>query len=332
MAAARTFASRLAVAGPPRAAFDLEDDDLEGEGAPANKPVDLQEEPTVSPGGQRHGTCFALALGKRASDGGQGRGVPIARKPKAVQVGAEQVVDDHGASHKAEVGVEVTGQIGARPTAVRKGAGYGAGRNGVRENAGGLLRRCLEAAGAAAEEAKAWAEQVEAAAWKSSRRSAAAVASAAAGPTKSVCDPKVIDAAGVKTYLGTARRLSSAFKEASVAQPLLQRIRDGTLAPGDIPAIPADDLLPAAKKAKLKDLRTQGVTEQVTGPTTYQFKSETMACQECGKFGSVSWEHKVSMSVSSGKADTWGSSASVDRAERCCARCDLCLAEWLFDL
>jgi len=194
-----------------------------------------------------------------------------------------------------------------------------------------FLTRAFVAAGASSELALSWSAGLEAALW--SKESLPEADSDDEDAEEEEADP-VETATAMRAYRAEARRLAAALKDRLVAEDVLRRLRTGELTPAGLATVPSEELLPAAKRARLMEIRAPTKEEDPSAQSALQFKDEHMACIDCEKTGgNVSWEHVVSVREGHcGKADTWGSSSNSDRIERCRARCASCLAEWLFEL
>eukprot|EP00928_Gymnodinium_smaydae_P037967 TRINITY_DN26292_c0_g1_i1.p1 TRINITY_DN26292_c0_g1~~TRINITY_DN26292_c0_g1_i1.p1 ORF type:complete len:266 (+),score=55.04 TRINITY_DN26292_c0_g1_i1:49-798(+) len=191
---------------------------------------------------------------------------------------------------------------------------------GARAAAAGILRRGLLAAGASDTEAQTWASELEAAAWDATSLedlsgTAAEGASVEAAPRR---------------YRAELRRLGAATKSATVAADLIARLRSGAIDARGVLALPAEELLPEAQRARLKELRTAGPLEELD-VRRYDYEDPSLACAECGRTGCVKYMHLSSSREGYAKAETWGSKENDAKGERCQAQCSECLAEWVFE-
>jgi len=196
-----------------------------------------------------------------------------------------------------------------------------AGGGGQRSTARTLLQRNLVSAGASQEEAASWSLSIESAAWANVEKNFDALGDqdSAEGGLSST----------FRLYRAEVRRMSSALKEASVSEHLLSKFRAGEIQPVSLVAMPAEDLLPADKRARLHELRAPSHEEK---SRSLPFYDRSMTCNECGKAGSVRYCYLPSARDGFTKAETWGSSANEEKGERCQAECSECLARWHFEL
>lgn len=185
----------------------------------------------------------------------------------------------------------------------------------ARESAHALLRRALQAAGASAEESTRWAVGTEDAFW----RNAATVGA----------DTEHEKAASLRLYRAEIRRIGAALKVPAVAVDMLSRLRTGELDPACIATLPPEELLPEAKRQRLLALRSGPPEED--GRVQLPYLDVMALCRECGKAGSVRYGYVATSKEGFAKAEIWGSRENDDRRERCQARCDDCLAVWMFD-
>ncbi|CAK0837577.1 unnamed protein product [Prorocentrum cordatum] len=139
-------------------------------------------------------------------------------------------------------------------------------------------------------------------------------------------------AVALRHYRSEVRRVCGALRDPDVARGLLERLRDGSLSAASIAALPAEQLLPEAKRARLRELRAMPPEESGRERKDLPFEDPTMVCAECGKQGRVRFGYLVSVREGYGKAETWGSKDNEERGERCKAQCGDCLAEWTYDV
>eukprot|EP00929_Paragymnodinium_shiwhaense_P066500 TRINITY_DN33369_c0_g1_i5.p1 TRINITY_DN33369_c0_g1~~TRINITY_DN33369_c0_g1_i5.p1 ORF type:complete len:243 (+),score=55.23 TRINITY_DN33369_c0_g1_i5:78-806(+) len=172
--------------------------------------------------------------------------------------------------------------------------------------AAGVLRRGLVAAGASSSEAQAWSTALEAAA-------------------RSRC-PERAD------YRAEVRRLCAALKDGGSAEGgVVDRLRSGGAQASEvIVALPAEALLPAAKRQRLDELRAGPPQEAAL--QQYLYVDESMVCAECGKAGHVRYDRIGQAKEGFAKAEIWGSKENDSYGERCQAHCSACLAEWVFEM
>ncbi|CAK0837576.1 unnamed protein product [Prorocentrum cordatum] len=192
----------------------------------------------------------------------------------------------------------------------------------AREASGSLLGRAFGGAGAEVEEAAEWTAEAEVALW-SSLVEPTAPSSDASGEELAVA---------LRHYRSEVRRVCGALRDPDVARGLLERLRDGSLSAASIAALPAEQLLPEAKRARLRELRAMPPEESGRERKDLPFEDPTMVCAECGKQGRVRFGYLVSVREGYGKAETWGSKDNEERGERCKAQCGDCLAEWTYDV
>jgi len=208
--------------------------------------------------------------------------------------------------------------------------GGGGSSSSTRAAAGALLRRGFSAAGASTDESKVWAEEVERAAWAAAAASAAVPSKAAPSETDALAlpgDAVELSSAATRQYRAEVRRLCTALKEPSSAQSLLSRLQSGDLQPMAILALPAEDLLPEAKRARLQELRA-GTPE---APEAWDMEDPSMACAECGEVGGVRYNRLAEAKEGFAKAEIWGSKDTENKGDRCQAQCTRCLADWVFE-
>lgn len=226
-----------------------------------------------------------------------------------------------------------TAPVKSEETALASTSGSGGGA--ARTAALGLLRRILVSRGGAAEEAELWSNEVESAAWSSRDRAyeqQMLLGLRSGGPDQEEdCDADGQQAPMLRFYRAEIRRLAAAFKEPSVADGILAKLRNKTASPTDLLALPAEDLLPEAKRARLRELRTEGPQEEDSSGQKLPLFDELMVCPECGKSGCVRYCHVVTVKEGFAKAEIWGSREN-EASERCKAQCGECFAEWPFDL
>eukprot|EP00439_Symbiodinium_sp_Y106_P027175 s592_g3.t1 len=103
-----------------------------------------------------------------------------------------------------------------------------------------------------------------------------------------------------RRYLAEVRRLCAALRQGCLADSLKERELAG------------EETLQASKQ--------------------FLEVHEQLQCEECGSSGSVRFRRLASSRDGFNKAETWGSSETEDKGERCRAFCPGCLAEWNFEL
>mmetsp|Transcript_77879 Transcript_77879/g.225224 ORF Transcript_77879/g.225224 Transcript_77879/m.225224 type:complete len:291 (+) Transcript_77879:82-954(+) len=259
--------------------------------------------------------CTTLDLD---SDGESGAGDPIRgvvaspQLPAGVKREASADVDDPTVS-VGSLSSALKRELSVKAEAVRSA-------ESTREAIGHLLRRGFASAGASPEEAASWARSVEISAWEAAQTHGAEIQ---AGPKPM---------ARSRRYRAEARRVVAALREPSVANQLVNDLRSGVVEAGGVLALPQESLLPAAKRARLSELRSAGGPRGSDAKRSLDFHDEHMVCQECAEAGGVTWEYMVSVRGGFNKAETWGSSHSAERSERCRAACGKCLAQWFFDM
>lgn len=133
----------------------------------------------------------------------------------------------------------------------------------------------------------------------------------------------------IRAYRGDVRRIVSALRDPMGAPALLAQLRGGELTPAALAAMPPQDLLPGAKRAKLGMLSTG--PREAKQDRALPNADAAMVCVECGRSGSVSWGRRPGVDDGYGNPDSWGSAGNDDRGNLCRAHCTACLAEWDFE-
>eukprot|EP00931_Biecheleriopsis_adriatica_P088115 TRINITY_DN62494_c0_g1_i1.p1 TRINITY_DN62494_c0_g1~~TRINITY_DN62494_c0_g1_i1.p1 ORF type:complete len:246 (+),score=65.10 TRINITY_DN62494_c0_g1_i1:68-805(+) len=193
-----------------------------------------------------------------------------------------------------------------------------------RVGARGLLQKAaaeaLSTAGEATSEAETLAEWIE-----------ASIHAAQCSPSAEGED--ALSVAGVRRrYLAEVRRMGAVLREATSSSWLQELRARGAEAAAELVALPPEELLPAAKRARLTELRR--MPPQESGEASQQFPDldERLECVDCGKSGAIRYRRLASTKDGFAKAETWGSRESEEKGERCQAHCPDCFAEWYFEL